>query len=378
VDEDYSGFKNGYKYIFSLPRGRTLVLLIAAANLLCLAVSLPLGAATSLARAAAAATLLTLACKLMEPQIVTWKRAAGFYTLFSLAAVPALAITGEAYYAVLLEALLCHLFLAAVANLLRAFTPLLAYLVLTYAAATHLYTKSLLMIAVYLVVSLVILAVIDRRVRRSVGVGGLRFLRGFLRYILSGEREELEECFMQISKERTLALHLLRLFDSEGQELGRILVSEIHPGPMRDLGSSSLPSRVISSCTPTIFLKAPSTHSENLANSAEVEEIARKVCSLACRTQHSGRARVGAGSTGKFYVVTFDAGNVALAFIDPLVPMEDLPREVFEALQKTGVVAIDTHSMIDKGYLSLEDAEIYAQELSSLYEIVQEALRKNP
>lgn len=378
MDVGYSGFRSGYKYIFSLPRGRALALLIAAVNLLCLAVSLPLGAATSFARAAGAAVLLALACRLVEPRVITWRRAAGFYALFSTAAIPVIAATGEAYYAVLLMALLCFLFLSATTGPSKAPISLLSYLALTYAAAAPLFAKSLALIAAYSGASLAVLKVVDRRVRRSTGASGIKFLRGFLRYILSGERKELEECFAQISGERTLALHVLSFFDREERALGKIVVSEIHPGPMRDLGSSSLPSRIIRSCNaPTLFLKAPSTHSENMACSAEVEEVARKVCSLVCETPGSSHARVGASTAEKFNVFTFDAGSAALAFIDPLVPMEDLPREVFEALRELGVIAVDAHSMIDKEYISLDSAETYSREISNLYESIRDAL-ENP
>lgn len=376
MDEGYSGFRSGYRYIFSLPRGKMLALLATALNLLCAVISLPLGAASSFAKGAAAAALLVLASKLVEPRVITWKRAAGFYALFSLAAIPALAATGEAFYAVLFMDLLCFLFLAATSSPARASTLLILYTALAYFIAPQLFSKSLLSVTAYLAVSLAVLAVIDRRVKRSVDISGLKILRGFLRYILSGEREELEECFTRMSKERSLGLHVVNFLDTEGRVLGKLVVSEIHPGPMRDLGSSSLPSKVVNSCSaPTLFLKAPSTHSENLASSSEVERIAREVCSIPCGDS-SSYAKVGAGTAGKFDVVVIDAGRIALAFIDPLVPMEDLPREVFETLREAGVIAVDTHSMIGEEYLLLDSAETYSHEISSLYESIRDALEK--
>jgi len=377
VNEDYSGFKSGYRYIFSLPRGRVLALLIAALNLLCITASLRLGAALDFARSAAAVALLVLACKLTEPRVVTWKRAAGFYALFSLAAIPALVVTGEAFYAVLLTDLLCFLFLATISSPARASTLLLLYIVLAYAITPQFFTKFLVLIAAYLAVSITVLAAIDRRVRKSIGISGFKLLRGFLRYILSGERVELEECFTQMSRERSLGLHVLNFLDAESRVLGKLVISEIHPGPMRDLGSSTLPSKVVNGCgVPTLFLKTPSTHSENLASSAEVEEVTRELCSLTCRDPCSSYARVGARASGKFSVITLDAGCVTLAFIDPLVPMEDLPREVFEALRENGIVAVDTHSMISREYISLDSAEMYSLEISNLYESIRDALEK--
>ncbi|MEM4638942.1 MAG: DUF2070 family protein [Thermofilum sp.] len=378
MSDKFGELKRAYKLVFALPRSEVLAAMILALTLLCFLAASAVDATRSFIGAAASAALTVLVGRVVDGAIITWRRAGGFYAVFLLSSLFFLLLSGSAYPGALLAALLGFLFLSATSGPLKAALPLFSFLAALSVLAGRVAAIFSIIALGYVLVVLGGLALIDYRVKKTTGVSGMALLRGFLRYILSGEKRSLEEALAGLSSERVLNLHLFDFENSEGDLIGRIIVSEIHPGPFRDLGSSGLPREVIAAhgSLPVLYLKAPSSHAENLAFSDEVSRLVRELMQTGRAEAHYNYARIGVAARGRFRVVVLSFDHVSLAFIDPLVPMEDLPHYLSRLLSLQGVVAVDTHSMISKDYSVLEKPTTNLQEYYEVFSALAEALEK--
>lgn len=379
MSDKFSELKKAYKLVFALPRNEFLVATAFVLVIVCLIVAIRVGAVQSFLGAVITAAVPVLVSKIVDTRIITWRRAGGLYIVFLLLSLASLIVSGDAYPGTLSGALLGYLFLAVSSSPLKAILPLLSYIAVLGITATSIAAKLSALALGYMLATLGSLALIDHRVKKVSGASGLTLLKGFLRYILSGEKCPLEEAFARLSTERKLNLHVFSFEDPRNKPLGRVVVSEIHPGPFRDLGSSSLPSKVIAAHgnLPVVFLKAPSTHAENLAFSIDVSRLMGELMQLKGGSDYSEYARIGVAVKGRFRVITLSFSHTTLAFADPLVPMEDLPHNLCTVLAPQKVIVVDTHSMIAEGYGVLDRPAISLPEYSEILSAVTEAL-ENP
>jgi putative membrane protein len=117
--------------------------------------------------------------------------------------------------------------------------------------------------------------VIDRPWRRSLGVSGLDFLRGFIGHIAEGT-DELELFFEEIGEEAVVPVTVLSFARPDGTEKARFVLPMIHPGPMGEIGGGNLPRRVAEDAEGLAFPPhATAGHDFNLVTKSEVEELIR-------------------------------------------------------------------------------------------------------
>ncbi|MDX1744920.1 MAG: DUF2070 family protein, partial [Halobacteriales archaeon] len=117
------------------------------------------------------------------------------------------------------------------------------------------------------------LAVIDRPWRRSLGVSGLDFLRGFVGHIAE-ESRELEEFFEDIGEEAIVPVTVLSFRRPDGREKARFVLPMIHPGPMGTIGGGNLPERVARETEGLAFPPhATAGHDFNLVTEREVDTV---------------------------------------------------------------------------------------------------------
>ena len=147
----------------------------------------------------------------------------------------------------------------------------------------------------------------------------------------------------------------------------------MHPGPLRTLGSSTLP-QLVKQCsgTPVIFLKAPVTHSENISTLESTQRLAKTICNTHVVPQ-SNFGRAGASSTDILEITIFGFEDLPqLAFLDPRVTMEDLPYRVSEfSFEEINTVTVDTHSMIAPGFLRISNDQ--EDEIAKIITAIREA-----
>jgi len=339
--DHYRGLRKGYKAIFTLPDARVLYASLVALTLL-EAWLVPNARLPLLLEIVAIHTL-----PLANRRIFIPKRVAGL-TLYTLLATQPLLWVGDHVAALYSASLIAAVVAATLVS------PVAAIPYAALAALAVPLSRSIVGVAAVMILAAtsILLARIDYRIRRAVGVSGLGFLNAFFHYILAGEREGLEGYMEKISRERVLTLHLYRIASGDATLLD-IVVSEIHPGPFREIGSSTLPQAFMKRTIPTAFLKAPATHSEDLASSKVVEEI-RYMLPDTMSPQRRGHGIVALSSTESAAVNTIaisSPGVPPLVLIEPQVPMEDLPRVL---LKEVDGVLVDAHSMIDEEYLEVK------------------------
>jgi len=118
-----------------------------------------------------------------------------------------------------------------------------------------------------------VIRVFDRPWRRSLGVSGLDFLRGFIGHIAEDSRE-LEEFFEVIGEEAIVPVTVLAARREDGTEKARFVLPMIHPGPMGEIGGGNLPKRVAETAEGLAFPPhATAGHDFNLVTRGEVERL---------------------------------------------------------------------------------------------------------
>jgi len=118
-----------------------------------------------------------------------------------------------------------------------------------------------------------VIRVFDRPWRRSLGVSGLDFLRGFIGHIAEDSRE-LEAFFEGIGEEAIVPVTVLSARREDGTEKARFVLPMIHPGPMGEIGGGNLPKRVAETAEGLAFPPhATAGHDFNLVTRGEVERL---------------------------------------------------------------------------------------------------------
>lgn len=114
---------------------------------------------------------------------------------------------------------------------------------------------------------------IDRPWRRSLGVSGFDFLRGFIGHIAEGSRE-LEEFFEEIGETAIVPVTVFSARREDGTEKARFVLPMIHPGPMGDIGGGNLPVRIAEEAEGLAFPPhGTAGHDFNLVTRNEVERL---------------------------------------------------------------------------------------------------------
>jgi len=213
---------------------------------------------------------------------------------------------------------------------------------------------------------------IDNRLSvRNVGLFQLG--QAFFKTLLAGGGAELEKMLARLSDESTVSNDIFILKRESGRPVA-LVVTEVHPGPFRNVGSSTFPSLVqntmASQGVDAVVLKGLSGHEKNIADSSE----ARKLASMLARRVN------GILSEGRFTKsITYPrravlngaktlwwkmAGNTLCLMTLHPNPMEDLPSEIVNGVDS--LIPVDTHNCFDNNYRALDRESL--QKLKSLVE----------
>ena len=135
-----------------------------------------------------------------------------------------------------------------------------------------------------------LILVVDRPWRRSLGVSGFDFLRGFIGHIAEGSRE-LEEFFEDIGEGAIVPVTVLSFARPDGTEKARFVLPMIHPGPMGEIGGGNLPRRVAAEAEGLAFPPhATAGHDFNLVTEGEVDALLAAARAAATRLEYREEA----------------------------------------------------------------------------------------
>lgn len=364
TDSKFEGFRKSYRWLFSLPGPRLmLVYALALSAIDALIASLrgyTLEEFLIVIMVGGAPFVVSL---VLDSKVLTVKRLLGFFSIYLVFLLPFILLKKPLILASIPAMLISSLVFVAIARRTALIGLLATYFSLLYAFRPGILPLTLMFFGAYLLVAVPILYNINRRVLKAAGVGGLKYLRGFLRYVLAGEKKEVEECLKAATVRKTVPIHVFE-FKSNGETLGKLIVSGVHPGPLRTLGSSTLPEAILTRCQQSIFLKAPAGHGENLADSGEVSGIAERVCSETNGGDPAVSAALGIAEGKLVNSIAVKLSNgVSLSLIDPQVSMEDLPASLREEFEQRNIILADLHNMIDDSFIQLPEDPLENPEL---------------
>lgn len=212
-----------------------------------------------------------------------------------------------------------------------------------------------------------------------------KLLQAFLTSLLSGHSRELEKMMTALGSAEDVGVELF-MIKREGKPSVAFVVSEIHPGPFRAVGSSMFPAIVQQKLgnkgIHAVVLKGLSSHEKNLASVELSEKVAEKIAEEAemletspnyvkifrppARTKFNGVSGFSFEMAGR---------NIVVLTLHPQ-PMEDLPQEILPSGQRDRVVVVDAHNSFDDALTHLEQ-ETIAKIRKYLEEFKEEAVETN-
>ena len=205
----------------------------------------------------------------------------------------------------------------------------------------------------------VLLRILNKHGEKSVGIGALRLFRGFTYDWLEGIADPLEEYLEKMAVPANASAILLG-FAHSNETQGLIAVSDIHPGPFKNVGSSNIPFEIQATLENKTMALAmvphgASGHERDLASKKHCERLINSLAEAANFDKFSASATPmircdsgGAHASCQFF------GDIALVALT-LAPesMEDIPFELGAEIVEKGkalgaedVIVIDAHNSI--------------------------------
>ncbi len=266
------GFRKGYKMVFSFPSLKIIIAELLVALAFFATISNIKHVNIEGLRYLAALFVLFVIVRLADPALFTLRR--------SLSLIPPalllwtlIAIMGRPENSVLVSlfALMYYVAIRAMKSGRRA--------ILTFLPVVIADSSPLIGAAFWLIGALIFevtLYFVEKR-GAKVGIDAIESFRGFAEYILTREKRGIEYTLVKLSKKKRLYLDAYTFYDFEKNPVGSMVIPYIHPGPFRDLGSSALPSILLEQARKRgynlIVFHGPSTHGEDLAQSAAVKKV---------------------------------------------------------------------------------------------------------
>ena len=118
-----------------------------------------------------------------------------------------------------------------------------------------------------------LIVIIDRPWRKTLGVSGFDFIRGFIDYIAEDSRG-LEDFFESIGESAVIPVTVMSYRDLRGKQKACFSLPMLHPGPMGTIGGGNLPESLARDTEGMAFTPhATAGHDFNLTTAREVDSI---------------------------------------------------------------------------------------------------------
>lgn len=201
--------------------------------------------------------------------------------------------------------------------------------------------------------------ILERHGQRLVGVGAVKLFRGFISDWLCDVMTPLEESLEEMA-EKTDASAVVIVFTHNTVPHGVIVVSDIHPGPFRRIGSSNIPYEIqvaLERKTGALVMVPHGTsgHERDLASAGQRIKF---IAGILDRTSLEGSSEKATTAIRRFsgcaqaICQVFDGTAIVILTCAP-ESMEDIPFDVGEEIRLKGkelgaeeVVVIDAHNSI--------------------------------
>ena len=204
---------------------------------------------------------------------------------------------------------------------------------------------------------------VDSKTLKIIGIKGSRFGASFFRAWFNKTDNEYESFLEQLSSLKRIVTDVFLFTERErGFPLGSLVVTDIHPGPFHDVGSSTLPTVLSSEMerttgAPCLVLRGKGSHENDIPTKALAEGFAKMISTSAANLLVPLRASVRADDpkeqkvefeqdkAGPFTVTSFTLNeeNLVLLSKAPL-PCDDIPQEVGDYLEALGCKVADAHN----------------------------------
>jgi putative membrane protein len=212
---------------------------------------------------------------------------------------------------------------------------------------------------------------------RDLGINGPELLRAFGYDYLMDNSEPIEKTLTQIGEKQDVPVEVV-VFRNDLGLVGVGVVQYVHPGPFRQIGSSSLPSAIMDHirqehCVPAFVMHGSCTHQQNLTTKDDFSLIMAEIDRLIRETEvHDTASGPHWSDLGKFKVWTLFVGDDVLTistsapeFTDDI--SLDVGREAANVVrdrvpQVNSVAVVDAHNCIDGDAVSVMPGDIDAGE----------------
>ena len=123
---------------------------------------------------------------------------------------------------------------------------------------------------------------IDKLGEKLVGISAKRVFRAYVTNLLTGAREDLEYVFNHVSVKSKVKCNILRILDNTNKLRGLIAIPYVHPGPLKNIGSSSLPSDLMSTLesrynVKTLVFHSFTTHASDITSTHDYQSFLNQV-----------------------------------------------------------------------------------------------------
>ncbi len=197
---------------------------------------------------------------------------------------------------------------------------------------------------------------------RDLNINGPELLRAFGYDYLTNNSEPMEETLSKIGEMQDIPIEILVIKNDSGLVAVGV-VEYVHPGPFRQIGSSSLPSAIIDHIeqkhgVPAFVMHGTCTHQQNLTSKKDFPIVMAEIDRLIEETEvHDTISGPHWSDLGKFKVWTLFAGNDVLTistsapeFTDDI--SLDVGRDAADMVRKRlpdigRVSIVDAHNCID-------------------------------
>jgi putative membrane protein len=217
--------------------------------------------------------------------------------------------------------------------------------------------------------------------KEILGYGSLALFRAFIDALMLDKTGLLEKMLRILAVRDDVEIRTFS-FSGSGTK-GVVVAPMVHPGPFRDLGSSTLPTRIAQAfldkeVMPVVF-HTPTTHEKDLVLAKDCERVIRGILSVVKDGGAQTATQAMVRKKGAITVTCQIFDNTPLVVItrSPL-PTEDLPDRIYEIcmekiLEKgySDGVVVDAHNVMDT-----TRTEFSKQDERDLVEAMGEALQE--
>ncbi|MGC8600838.1 MAG: DUF2070 family protein [Thermoprotei archaeon] len=203
---------------------------------------------------------------------------------------------------------------------------------------------------------------IDERTKAIIGIKGSSFGASFFRAWFNKNDEEYEDYLEKLSTRKAIRSDLIYFVDRKGSPIGSVVVTDAHPGPFHEVGSSTLPWMISSGVegathAPCMVLRGKGSHENDIPTKSLAKNYSHAIVesffipeSLPVADPPAGwrfctNIEFDQSKAGPFTLTSIRSDGESLVILSKApYPCDDIPWEIGEGLEKLGCKLADAHN----------------------------------